>query len=73
MSGIKEGDWVRYTDDFCQQTSTTAMGLTDMIRRRGNVVLVFADGQLCNVDWGDCIVQFRTDSPSIVTSDVRFA
>jgi hypothetical protein len=69
MTTIKEGDLVRYTEDFCRETSTTSIGLNDTLSRRGQVVLVFDDGKLCNVDWGDVIVQFRTDSPSIVAAE----
>jgi hypothetical protein len=69
MTTIKEGDWVRYTEDFCRETSTTSIGLNDTLSRRGMVVLVFDDGKLCNVDWGDVIVQFCTDSTSIVAAD----
>lgn len=68
MTDFKEGDWVRYTDNFCEKTSTTSMGLTDMTSRRGKVILVFGSGKLCNVDWGDFITQFNIDSPSIVAS-----
>lgn len=65
----KVGDWVRYTDDFCKETSTTTAGLIDVSSRRGRVVLVFTDEKRCLVDWGDCIVQFHMDSPSIVATE----
>lgn len=69
MTAIKEGDWVRYSDDFCQSTSTTDMGRRDIAGRRGKVESIFEEGSLCTVDWGDIFVQFSTNSRSIVVLD----
>lgn len=66
---VREGDWVRYADDFVRETSTTEAGAKDMASRRGMVLTVFGDGRLCNVDWGDVVVQFDTASPSLVAAD----
>ena len=66
---VEVGDWVAYSDSFILETSTTAAGARDMTSRRGQVTAVFDDGKLCNVDWGDVILQIATDSPSIVVSD----
>lgn len=66
MATLKQGDRVRYSESFCATTSTTDAGLRDTSSRRGIVVRVFNDGKLCDVDWGDCFVQFDTDSPSLV-------
>lgn len=63
MTLLKEGDWVRYTEAFCRDTSTTSMGMLDQVRRRGRVILVYDDGRLCNIDWGDHVLQSQTDSP----------
>lgn len=62
---LKAGDQVRYSEGFCIETSTTGAGLRDTQSRRGVVVRVFADGELCDVDWGDYFMQFDTDTPSL--------
>lgn len=72
MTGIQQGDWVRYTQDFCEEKMSTSMGVEAEAARRGRVVRVFNEGKLCDVDWGDCFVQFSTESPSIVTSRSPF-
>jgi hypothetical protein len=63
---LNEGDRVRYSESFCAETSTTEAGRIDCARRRGVVVQVFAEGKLCDVDWGDYYVQFATDTPSLI-------
>jgi hypothetical protein len=71
MSRFKEGDWIRYTDQFCQETNTTAMGLKDMTERRGKVSLVFQDGELCNVDWGDHVLQHCMSSACVTMAQME--
>jgi hypothetical protein len=68
-SGLSLGNRVRYTESFCDFTSTTEAGRADCARRRGVVVRVFGDGKLCDVDWGDYFLQFATDTPSLVRED----
>ena len=68
MAILKEGDWVRYTKEFCETSITTA-GMNDLLSRRGRVIRAHSDGKLCDIDWGDVILQSPTDSSLHAVTD----
>lgn len=57
---LNVGDWVRYSDEFCDSYMTEA-GRNDARSRRGRVVQTVSEGQVL-IDWGDIYTQAPVDS-----------